>query len=105
MDGCEFLFVTRTRSQFQMVDLGRYPAVVSGTSSVVGEVYSVSSSDFARLDAFERVPELYVRKKTVLDDGSSAWIYVYNASDGDVDSLMDFPQVPLGDWVDWRQKR
>ena len=105
MKGCEFLCAGRTRPEFQMRDLGRYPAIISGTSSVVGEVYSVGPNDLARLDVFERVPELYVRKKTVLDDGISAWIYVYNAANEDVDSLMHCPRVPLGDWADWRQGR
>ena len=105
MEGCEFLCVTRTRAEFQMLDLGLYPAVISGTCSVVGEVYSVDSSALARLDAFERVPELYVRKKTMLDDGMPAWIYIYNTSKQDVDSLMRCPKVPLGDWADWKQGR
>ena len=105
LDGAEFASAARTLAQFQMLDLGRYPAVIAGGESIVGELYRVNAQHLLRLDAFERVPELYVRHKTVLDDGQSAWIYLYNTSVHDVDAFGTIPRVPEGAWVAWRLGR
>ena len=105
LHGAEFLGSARTGAQFQMFDLGRYPAVLPGDAVVVGEVYLACETVLARLDAFERVPELYVRQETTLDVGGSAWIYVYSAAIGDVHFRERFPSVPRGDWAAWRQRR
>ena len=102
--GAEFVGPARTGAQFQMFDLGRFPAVLPGDAVIEGEVYLTCDTVLERLDAFERVPELYVRRETVLDVGGAAWIYVYSAAANDVRFRERFPIVPQGDWAAWRQR-
>ena len=102
MAGGRFTSVRRTEAHFQMLDLGRYPAVIDGDTAIVGEVYQISRQHLERLDVFEGVPELYARRETVLDDGLLAWIYLYSGSANGADALSNIPCVPDGDWVTWR---
>jgi len=51
-----------------------------GTMRLAGELYEVDDTLLAELDAFERVGIEYVRTTTILDDGSSADIYLHAPS-------------------------
>ena len=64
-----------TQPEFCMVKLGRYPGLLAGRSTIVGEVYRVDDAGLARLDELEAAPKLYQRKLRELADGSHAWIY------------------------------
>jgi gamma-glutamylcyclotransferase (GGCT)/AIG2-like uncharacterized protein YtfP len=68
-----------------MVDLGPYPAVVSGPGSVFGELYEVESLD--ALDPIEDCPRLYNRRIVPVFVGAvqhEAWIYFLAQSDAPV---------------------
>ena len=72
----------------RLVDLGRYPGLLSGPGEVVGQIYRVSDARLARLDQVEevvpgdRAASQYWRERvTVLSGalaGQAVWTYVYN---------------------------
>ena len=69
---------------YQMYDLGRYPGIVEGEGTVLGEVYQVTEEIEKRLDYLEEEGTLYLKKPemVLLDDGQTvlAMVYVYNKS-------------------------
>lgn len=50
-----------------MVDLGRYPGLISGRDSVVGEIYCVDDKKKEELDIFEEVGTLYTDKEAIIE--------------------------------------
>ncbi len=52
-----------------------YPAIVPETAGkVVGLVFEVSKNELKKIDEYET--RAYLRRKVVLNDGRSAWVYV-----------------------------
>lgn len=93
MRGARYLGTCRSGALFTLYDLGDYPAAVAGGKTcIVGEVYVVHDSLLERLDAFERVPDLYRRVRTDTDYGT-AWLYL----------MSEAPRgagiISSGDWV------
>jgi gamma-glutamylaminecyclotransferase len=69
--GARLLGSARTRAAYELVDMGGYPALLeAGRTAVVGELYEVEETLRRKLDAFEEVPTLYVRKHVSLDAAS-----------------------------------
>ena len=76
--------------QAQLFDLGPYPALVPGESTVVGQVAWVDDTLLAQLDAIEefhpqqqqRSEYLRARMSAQLANGQteSVWVYVFNRS-------------------------
>ena len=77
--GTELVGETRTRkNDWNIVNLGAFPAVVKdGSCKVQGEVYLVSSMTLKRLDSFESNGKMYQRELVELENGYTAWMYVY----------------------------
>ncbi len=77
--GQRFVRSVATAPGFCLYDLGPYPALVPDADGgpVRGELFAVSGSATAELDDFEGVPDLFDRRRVALDDGTTAWIYVY----------------------------
>jgi gamma-glutamylcyclotransferase (GGCT)/AIG2-like uncharacterized protein YtfP len=74
--GADFLGETRTKPEYELVDLGPYPAmIVNGKTSVVGEVYKVDVETLHRLDMLEGCPGYYRRDEIELDNGGTAFVY------------------------------
>jgi len=48
-----FVGVVRTTARYGVVRLGAYPALVPGSTSVVGELYELAPASLPALDAFE----------------------------------------------------
>ncbi|MEY3610818.1 MAG: Gamma-L-glutamyl-butirosin gamma-glutamyl cyclotransferase [Pseudomonadota bacterium] len=81
-------FVGPAQIQGRLVDVGRYPGLLPGDGSVVGEIYEVDDAHLARLDGVEdmvpgdRAASQYWREAvTVLSgplQGQSVQTYVYN---------------------------
>jgi gamma-glutamylcyclotransferase (GGCT)/AIG2-like uncharacterized protein YtfP len=81
-------FVGSAQIQGRLVDVGRYPGLLPGEGSVVGEVYEVDDAHLARLDTVEdmvpgdRAASQYWREEvTVLSgplQGERVQTYVYN---------------------------
>ncbi len=73
----QFARAAATRAAFQLVELGRYPGMVAGSRSVLGEVWLVDASTLARLDELEGHPHLYERGLVQLHDGVPVEAYIY----------------------------
>ncbi len=93
IEGAKFLGEHVTDSEYSMVSLGGFPGVIeTGDTSIVGEVYEVTSEIFTRLDMLEGYPTFYGRKqiKTAYGD---AWIYLLPSSYGN-----KYAKVASGNW-------
>jgi len=74
-----FVRNARTVRGYRVYDLGPHPAMVADANAgpVQGELFSVSETCMAELDDFEGVPDLFDRRRVELDDGTTAWAYLY----------------------------
>ena len=92
-----FVATARTEPQYELVDLGGYPALLEdGDTAIVGEIYEVDANKLERLDVFEDVPSLYERKSIRIAD-AEAEVYVMPRDRAD-----RAPRIADGDW---RNKR
>ena len=72
------LFAARTKPEYDLIDLGEYPALVSGgTTSVRGSVYEVEPDLLAILDEFEDHPDMYRRTQIELFEGHLVQTYLF----------------------------
>ena len=95
-----FLGVTESVPGYTMLDLGAYPALVPGEDAIVGELYEASPGLIRRLDAYEGVPDLFVREKIALADGTEAWVYIFR----NTHRREDWPRVRGSDWIESRSE-
>ena len=65
----------------RMWDVGQFPCVkLGGEEMVTGQILDVTTMDLERLDRYEGVPVLYVRKETIargIDGGDEEQVWVY----------------------------
>jgi gamma-glutamylcyclotransferase (GGCT)/AIG2-like uncharacterized protein YtfP len=94
----------RTSADYDLVDLGGYPAVIEGGSTaVLGELYEVDEALLSQLDVFEDVPELYERKRVMIDLATSGLESV-RARDVEAyvmprERVRSAPRIVHGDWI------
>lgn len=81
-----------TEAHFQMLNLGEYPAVVKGKSTIEGELYQVDQLTLNALDLLEGYPNLYTRIRIQTKHGS-AWMYFMEHTSEVV------PVIESGDWL------
>ncbi|MBK1734154.1 hypothetical protein CKO15_02420 [Halorhodospira abdelmalekii] len=87
--GSRFLRAWATSPEYEMIDLGDFPAVrEGGNTSIHGEIYEVDN--LAPIDALEDYPVLYDRKRIKTPCGD-AWLYVKNDASGE--------RIPSGNWT------
>lgn len=91
LESAQFLGRHETLPKYALYDLGAYPAVIEGHSSITGEVYLIDDDTLARVDALEEVPIEYRREQIETPFGL-AWIYLYQDA-SQLDSLL-----ASGDW-------
>lgn len=92
--GERYLGAHRTEPGYTMFSLGDWPAIMpGGDAAVVGDVFSISRPKLERLDAFERLPYLFVRRRIPTSYGE-AWVYLFRHRPAD--ALI----IPSGDWRD-----
>jgi gamma-glutamylcyclotransferase (GGCT)/AIG2-like uncharacterized protein YtfP len=92
--GAVFVRADRTLPVWTLHDLGEYPALVAGgCSAVEGEVFEVPEELLIELDAFEGVPELFVRAWIVL--GSAERVVAYTMP---AERAGSAPEVRAGRW-------
>jgi len=94
-----------------LYDLGDYPGLRPGKSTVVGELYKVSDRDkdnraFRLMDEYERYhaankrDSLYLRQLVRLQHPDiDAWLYVFN------EDVTGRPVIEHGDWVRYYKER
>ncbi len=94
MVGARFLGEARTAARYTLVLAGEYPALVDGgTTAVAGEVFAVDDRHLTALDAFEEVPELYVRGELELAGGERVFAYFLPA-----ERARDLAVIADGSW-------
>ena len=89
-----FLGTAKTRAEFELVDLGDYPAMLSGGATQIdGELYALGSLDVQTVDELEDHPEYFQRCTVHLEDGSEVFSYLLPGSQG-----QPYPRIPSGSW-------
>ncbi|HEX7671216.1 MAG TPA: gamma-glutamylcyclotransferase family protein, partial [Polyangiaceae bacterium] len=92
--GAEFLGEAVTKPEYTLVDLGVYPALLSGGSgAVTGELYLVSRKQRFDVDVKKEVPILFQRIVVRLADGSNAETYAMKD-----DQVRGKRRLANGDW-------
>jgi gamma-glutamylcyclotransferase (GGCT)/AIG2-like uncharacterized protein YtfP len=92
----EFLGRAVVHGQWQMADLGAFPAVVDAASvgPVFGEVYLIDAEVFASLDLLEGYPTFYTRTKVGTPYGR-AWMYHLNPNGHSSNYEHDIMELPV----------
>lgn len=88
----------RTRDVFTLVSMGGFPGMVKGgTTSVVGDLFDISSETQDRLDMLEGHPDFYRRSLIELEDGLQVQAYLAPTS------AHKRPVIQSGDWIAYRK--
>lgn len=99
---CERVEAARTHAEFELLDMGTYPALVAGgAQSVPGEVYLVDADALTWLDRLEECPEFYLREQVALLDAEPAEAYVLPPARVPHGAA----RIPAGDWRGWSRAR
>lgn len=94
MTGARFLATGKTKAEFDLVDLGGFPAMIQGGDTRVnGEVYAINAGGVRAMDEVEDHPEYFRRMNVELEGGPSVNCYVLP-----VDHGRPFPRIVSGDW-------
>jgi len=105
---------------FRMVNLGRFPAILSNQSDeisqdIFGEVWEVDPFAFEKIDDLADYPNFFSRKEVILDIGKLSkinhfylrcWVYFIDVDNKNEDEkrlyeygdMADLLSVPKGDW-------
>jgi gamma-glutamylaminecyclotransferase len=93
LGGARFVETVRTAPDFELVDLGEYPAMLAnGRDRIAGEIYEVDDGVLARLDPFEASAS-YGRTAIPLDDGRQVQAYLLPR-----ERLENGRTIVSGDW-------
>ena len=94
LSGARALGEVVTAAQYELVDLGGFPGLVTGGSTAIqGELYAVDGPTLANIDELEDHPETFHRDTVVLEDGREVIGYVLPIS-----QALGFPRVESGAW-------
>ncbi|MFT7484316.1 MAG: gamma-glutamylaminecyclotransferase [Candidatus Paceibacteria bacterium] len=94
MTGARFVSEACTLAEFDLVDLGGFPAMVhGGETKVNGELYSITRVGVQFMDEVEDHPEYFRRTAVKLEDGQQVHSYLLPASQG-----RPFPRICSGNW-------
>lgn len=77
---------------YELYDLGYYPALVPGKGKVYSEVYRINSSILSELDELKNYGQDYERILVPTPYGS-AWMYIY------LGSTENLKRIECGDWI------
>jgi gamma-glutamylaminecyclotransferase len=95
LEAARFVGAARTAPGFELVDFGDYPALArGGGGQIAGELYEVMAEVLVAIDVYEGCPDLYVRERIELSDGSQAEAYLLASPD----QACGLPRIPSGDW-------
>jgi len=88
----KFIKDIKTLPIYTLLDLGSFPAlVISGETSIVGELWEIDDYTKKYLDLIEGVPMLYLDKEIELEENITALAYVFEYNRG-------YPEIESGDW-------
>ena len=96
--GSRFVGDGHTPADFELVDLGDFPAMIPSDEdaegcSIYGEIYAVDHAILEILDEIEDHPRFYRRTPVELDDGSLVDVYLLTAH-----QAAFYPRITTGDW-------
>lgn len=77
---------------FELFDLGWYPGIRPGDGYVVGDLFDVKDNQWAALDQYEGVPDLYTRETVTVGGFEGVQVYVYHRS------IPADKKIGSGDW-------
>ena len=72
-----FLGAWLSGPDYSMYNLGAFPAVIKGDTSIVCEVYQVDEPTLEHLDRLEGHPEFYKRELVPTELWGDVWLYVF----------------------------
>ncbi len=71
-----------TMKDYEMYDVGWYPAITPGNNLIIGELYQVPIDDMLTIDMLEGEGSLYIKKCETITDAKGkttfALVYIYN---------------------------
>lgn len=83
-----------TEPEFDLVDLGSYPAMVpGGETAVVGDLFEIDEALLRRCDRLEGHPDFYYRTTVTLSGNEEALTYLMLP-----EKVTERPRIPSGDW-------
>jgi gamma-glutamylcyclotransferase (GGCT)/AIG2-like uncharacterized protein YtfP len=96
--GSRFISTGHTTREYELVDLGDFPAMIPAEEgsvgcSIFGEIYAVDHAILELLDEIEDHPRFYRRTPVELLDGSLVDIYLLSAH-----QAAFYPRITTGDW-------
>jgi gamma-glutamylcyclotransferase (GGCT)/AIG2-like uncharacterized protein YtfP len=92
LDGAELLGAWASGPHYDLLDMGPYPALVSGQRRVIGEVYRIERGMLPALDVYEGCPGDYRRERITTPFGE-AWLYLWDRP------APAAPVIASGDWL------
>lgn len=92
LEDAKYLGTHVTDPAYTMVGLGGFPGVIlTGDTSIHGELYEVTPMEFEYLDGLEGYPSFYNRTKISTDHGE-AWMYYLD------DEYLGYEKINEGVW-------
>jgi gamma-glutamylaminecyclotransferase len=77
----EFLGEAVTAPRYRVIDLGPHPGLIHDPATglaICGELFAVGARCLTELDAFEGVPEAFVRERIAVEGYEEVWAYYMN---------------------------
>jgi gamma-glutamylaminecyclotransferase len=94
MTGARFITEGKTQAEFDLVDLGGFPAMVRGGETCVdGEIYAVTAGGVRYMDEVEDHPDYFRRTSVKLENGPQVNCYLLPPDHG-----RPFPRITSGSW-------
>lgn len=94
MTGARYVADACTKPEFDLVDLGGFPAMISGGETTInGEIYAISAVGVRVMDEVEDHPEYFRRTPVLLADGKEVLSYILPQSQG-----RPYPRIQSGSW-------
>jgi gamma-glutamylcyclotransferase (GGCT)/AIG2-like uncharacterized protein YtfP len=90
-----FIGEDETKPTWQLIDLGSFPGMIPGETSIKGELYLVDQNTKNLLDKIEGHPYLYRRTPLILKSGKIAEAYMF------LSSADNCPIIKSGSWKEY----
>ena len=83
-----------------MIDLGGFPALVSGSTAIAVEIFAVDSDTLCELDMLEGEPLFYQRLTVTLPEFGRCYMYILSDSYQASLDVSELVPVQSGCWVE-----
>ena len=98
----EFIYRSQTKPDYILLDInGHFPAIVlSGNTSVKGEVYKINKRTLSQIDRLEGNPNFYKRVEINLQNKLMVKTYLL-----DLNNFGSYSRIDSGDWRVWNRAK